>query len=51
MTSATIATWNVDWAKPSRVDEIQRRLEEIDADILVLTETTTDLPTAGRPYC
>ena len=46
MTAVTVATWNVDWAPPSKVDEIRRRLEIIDADILVLTETTTKLELA-----
>lgn len=45
MDSIRVATWNVSWTgRGSRhFDQSQRRIAEIEADILVLTETTPDL--------
>lgn len=45
MDSIRVATWNVSLTGcgSRHFDQSQRRIAEIDADILVLTETTPDL--------
>jgi len=45
-TSATVVTWNVEWATPrswSRHDEILRRIERHEPDVVCLTETDVRL--------
>jgi len=47
--SFRIATWNIDWASPRsrRRNDVESRLAEIDADVLVLTETTVGMIPKG----
>jgi len=47
-----IATWNTDWRRPDSKDgqEILRRLKGLDADIICLTETHSDM-LDGWPGC
>lgn len=49
MEPVRIATWNVSWATSGskRFEDVQRRIAELDSDILVLTETTHDLIPSG----
>lgn len=49
MDAVRVATWNVSWTGRGspRFEPSQRRIAEIDADILVLTETTGDLVPEG----
>ena len=45
MNSLRIATWNLEWAttRTSNFSTIEKRLEQVDSDVAVLTEITTGI--------
>lgn len=45
-----IATWNVEYAYPKRIEAIRNTIARHPADIWILTETHDDLAPGGCPY-